>query len=70
MSIFLLKEIVLSSIIFFVDLCLNSKKLSISFSFFERQLFKRSGPLADIPNRLVFRNVGGTKKFIKKKLVG
>ena len=64
MSIFLLKEIVLSSIIFFVDLCLNSKKLSISFSFFERQLFQRIGPLADTANRVVFRNVHGTEKFI------
>ena len=64
MSIFLLKEIVLSSIIFFVDLCLNSKKLSISFSFFERQLFQRIGPLADIANRVVFRNVHDTEKFI------
>ena len=40
------------------------------FSFFERQLFQRSGHLADIANRVVCRNVRGTDKFIKEKLVG
>ena len=59
-----------SSIIISLALFLNSKKLSISFSSFERQLFQRSGPLADIANRVVFRNVRGTEKFIKEKLVG
>ena len=61
---------VLSSIICPLALFLNSKKLPISFSSFERQLFQRSGPLDDIANRLVFRNVRGTEKFIKEKLVG
>ena len=28
------------------------------------------GPLSDIANRVVFRNVRGTEKFIKEKLVG
>ena len=46
------------------------KKLSISFSSFERQLFQRSGHLADIAKRVVFRNVRGTEKFIKEKMVG
>ena len=60
----------LSSIIFSLALFLNSKKLSISFSSFERQLFQRSGSLADITKRVAFRNVRGTEKFIKEKLVG
>ena len=34
------------------------------------QLFQRSGPLADISKCVVFRNVRGTEKFIKEKLVG
>ena len=33
-------------------------------------MFQRTGPLADIANRVVFSNVRGTKKFIKEKLVG
>ena len=60
----------LSSIIFSLALFLNNKKLSISFSSFERQLFQRSGPLAGTANRVVLRNVPGTEKFIKEKLVG
>ena len=60
----------LSSIIFSLALFLNSKKLSISFSSFERQFFQGSGPLADIANRAVFRNVRGTEKFLEEKLVG
>ena len=69
MNIILLKElkVVLNSIIF-LALCLNSKKLSISFSFFERQVFQRRGPIADIANRIVFRNVRDTEKFFKEKL--
>ena len=59
----------LSSIIFSLALFLNNKKLSISFSSFERQLFQRIGPLADIANCVVFKNVGGTEKFIKEKFV-
>ena len=43
--------------------------LSISFTFFERQLFQESGLLADIANRVVFRNVYGTEKFINDKLL-
>ena len=72
MSIFLLKKLAaaLSSIIFSLGLFLSSKKLSTSFSFFERQLFQRSGSLADIANHVVFRNVCGTEKFNKEKLVG
>ena len=34
------------------------------------QLFQRSGPLADIANRVVLRNIRGIEKFIKEKLVG
>ena len=62
----------LSSIIFSLTpfLKLYGKKLSISFSSFERQLFQRIGPLADIARRVVFRNVRGTEKFIKEILVG
>ena len=60
----------LSSIIFSIALFLSNKKLSISYSSFERQLFQRSGPLADIVKRVVFKNVRGTEKFIKEKLVG
>ena len=60
----------LISIIFSLALFLNSKKLSIYFSFFDGQLFQRSGPLAEIANRVVFRNVRATEKFIKEKLVG
>ena len=60
----------LSSIIFSLALFLNSKKLSTSFSSFERQLFQRSGPLAEIAKLVVFSNVHGTEKFIKEKLVG
>ena len=60
----------LSSIIFSLALFLKNKKLSISFSSFERHLLQRSGPLADIAKRVVFRNVYGTEKFIKEKLVG
>ena len=52
------------SIIFSLTLFLNSKKLSITFSSFKRQLFQRSGPLADIANREVFRDVCDTEKFI------
>ena len=33
-------------------------------------MFQRIGPLADIANRVVFRNICGTEKFIKEKLVG
>ena len=33
-------------------------------------MLQRSGPLADIAKRVVFRNVYGTEKFIKEKLVG
>ena len=51
-------------------LCLNSKKLLISFSFFERQLFQRIVSLVDIGNRVTFRNIRGTEKFIKEKSVG
>ena len=60
----------LSSIIYSLALVLNSKKLSISFSSFERQLFQSSGPIAHIANRVTFRNVRGTEKFIKERLVG
>ena len=60
----------LSFIIFSLALCLNSKKLSTSFSSLEKQLFQRSGHLADIANRVLLRNVLGTEKFIKEKLVG
>ena len=72
LEIFLLKKLaaVFSSIIISLALFLNSKKLSISFSSFERQLFQRSGPLADIAKRVVFRNVRGTEELIKEKLVG
>ena len=68
MNIILLKELkaVLSSIIF-LSLCLNSKKLPISFLFFERQLFQRRGPIADIANRIVFTNVRDIEKFFKEK---
>ena len=64
------KSTIALAIIFSLALFLNSKKLSIYFLFFERQLFQKSGPLADISNRVVFRNVRGTDKFIKEKLVG
>ena len=60
----------LSSIIFSLALFLNNKKLSIFFSYFERQLFQRNGSLADIAKRVVYRNVRGNEKFIKEKLVG
>ena len=60
----------LSSIIFSLALCLNSKKFYFSFLFFERQLLQIIGPLADIANRVVFRNIRGNEKFIKEKLVG
>ena len=60
----------LSSVIFSLALFLNSKKLSISFSSFEEQSFERSETLANIAKRVVFRNVRGTEKFIKEKLVG
>ena len=72
MSIFLLKEIRSRtySILVSLALFLNSNKLSISFSFFERQLFQRSGPLADTANHVVFGNIYGTEKFIQGKLVG
>lgn len=30
---------------------------------------QRTGPLTDIANRVVFRNVRGNKNFIKEKLV-
>ena len=72
MSIFLLKKVaaVLSSSIFSLAHFLNSKKLSIFFSSLERQLFQRSGPLANIASQVVFRNFCGTEKFIKEKLVG
>ena len=43
--------------------------LLIPLSFFERQLFQRSGRQAEIANRVVFKNVRGTKKFFKEKLV-
>ena len=59
----------LGSIIFSLAYFLNSKKLSIFFSSFERQLFQRSGPLANIAKRVVFRKVRGTEKFVKEKLV-
>ena len=49
---------------------MNCKKLSISFSFFKRQLIQRSGPLAEITNLAVFKNFRGTEKPIKEKLVG
>ena len=60
----------LSSIILSLVICLNSKRESISFSFFERQLFQRVGPLTDIANSVVFRNIGRPENFIKEKLVG
>ena len=44
---------VLSSIIFSLALFSNIKKLSIPFFAFERQLFQRSEPLADISKRFV-----------------
>ena len=33
-------------------------------------MFQRSGLLADIAKRVVFRNVRATEKFIKENLVG
>ena len=60
----------ISSIILSLVICLNSKRKSISFSFFERQLFQRVGPLTDIANRVVLRNIGRPENFIKEKLVG
>ena len=48
----------------------NSKNLLILFTYFDRQLFQRIGPLTDIANREVFRDVRGSEKFIKEKFVG
>ena len=71
MSINLLKELaaILWCILFFSPF-LNIKKLIISFSFSEKQLFQRIGPLTDIANRVVFRNGRDTEKLIGEKLMG
>ena len=49
------------SIIFSLPLCLNSKKLEISFSSIERQFFQRIETLIDIASSEVSRNDRGTE---------
>ena len=63
------KQLYLVPLFFSLALCLNSKELSISFLVFERQLFKRIGPLTNTAKCVVIRNVPGTEKFIKEKLL-